>query len=192
MDFLTGERRDMTLWYPMRIAYAGITTTLDYKKRFDEKHIENFLPMSFQYTKKAGMRVKRKEIPALCGLIFVKTTQAVLTDLKMTDENFEKLRYILNPFKKSDAECIMTVPDRQMENFMKAASVDDDRIFALEYNQDFLGKPGKSVEITDGPYKGVTGVIKRIKKNQCVVVEIKGVCAVAITSQPYAWLKVLD
>ena len=53
-------------------------------------------------------------------------------------------------------------------------------------------KPGRHVLITDGDFKGAEGVIKRIKKRQCVVVQIEGIAAVAITFVPSAWLTTID
>ena len=105
----------------------------------------------------------------------------------MFRREFQSLRYMTNMF--SDGEKILTVPDRQMDNFIRVASVQDSRVQFLEYNQEFLAKPGKRVRVTDGDFKGCEGVIRRIKKNQCVVVQVEGIAAVAITFVPSAWLE---
>ena len=46
--------------------------------------------------------------------------------------------------------------------------------------------------ITDGDFKDAEGVIKRIKNNKRIVVEIKGVAAVAITFVPAIWLEPIE
>ena len=86
---------------------------------------------------------------------------------------------------------ILTVPDKQMDNFIKVASVLDDRVFYME-NLNFAGKPGQRVKVTDGDFAGVEGTIKRVKKNKCVVVQIENVAAVAIAFLPAAFLMPLD
>jgi transcription antitermination factor NusG len=86
---------------------------------------------------------------------------------------------------------ILTVPDKQMDNFIRVASVNDDRIFYME-NLDFAGKPGQRVKVVEGDFAGVEGTIKRVKKNKCVVVQIENVAAVAIAFLPAAFLLPLD
>ena len=86
---------------------------------------------------------------------------------------------------------ILTVPDKQMENFIKVASVYDDRVFYME-NLEFAGKPGQRVKVVEGDFAGVEGTIKRVKKNKCVVVQIENVVAVAIAFLPAAFLLPLD
>ena len=82
---------------------------------------------------------------------------------------------------------ILTVPDREMENFIRVASVTDGRVFYIE-NLDFAGRPGQRVKVVDGDFAGVEGTIKRIKKNKHVVVQIEGLAAVAIAFLPSAFL----
>ena len=74
-----------------------------------------------------------------------------------------------------------------MNNFIKVASVLDDRIFFIE-NLKFAGKPGQKVKVIEGDFAGVEGTIKRVKKNKCVVVQIEHVAAVAIAFLPAAFL----
>lgn len=67
----------------------------------------------------------------------------------------------------------MTVPDRQMQNFMRVASRTDDSVMFLD-DESVVGKEGKRVEIIGGAFEGVTGVIRRVKRCKRVVVEIDG------------------
>ena len=43
---------------------------------------------------------------------------------------------------------------------------------------------GKKVKIFDGPFAGVVGIIKRIKRNKHVVVQIENIAAAAIEFVP--------
>ena len=83
------------------------------------------------------------------------------------------------------------VPDKQMEDFIRVASVEDDRVFYME-NLDFVGKPGQRVRIVEGEFAGVEGIVKRVKKNKCVVVQIEHVAAVAIAFLPSAFIMPIE
>jgi transcription antitermination factor NusG len=92
---------------------------------------------------------------------------------------------------QSNGGGVMTVPDREMENFIRVtSSIDDNCVFFLD-NGDYLNKLGKRVRITAGRFKDVIGVVKRIKKNRHVVVQIEGIAAVAITFVPSEFLEYL-
>ncbi len=54
---------------------------------------------------------------------------------------------------------ILQVPDKQMDNFMRVASIKDDRVMFLDNNK-FINKVGQRVKVTDGYFAGVEGVIK--------------------------------
>jgi transcription antitermination factor NusG len=48
------------------------------------------------------------------------------------------------------------------------------------------------VRVNEGHFAGVEGVIKRIRKNKHVVVQIEGVAAVAITFVPASYLTLIE
>ena len=77
---------------------------------------------------------------------------------------------------------IIHIPDRQMENFIKVASSQDDSIIFLDARG--TTNMGRRVRITAGRFKGVEGIIKRIRKNKYFLIQIDGVAAVAITYVP--------
>ena len=164
----------------MRVTY---NREMKMKEHLDELAIENFVPMHYDLIDTDDGR-KRVLVPSVHNLIFVHTTQSTLTDLKKTNPLFEPLRYIMKPVHYGlQQKEILFVPDRQMDNFMRVASVQDDTVIFLDC-EDYITKIGKQVRITAGPFNGVEGVIKRIKKNKYVVVQIEGVAAVAVTYVP--------
>lgn len=163
----------------MRVTYQR---ELKMKSQLDELGIENFVPMQYEVTGQGGQS-KYELVPAIHNLIFVRSTQENLTLLKMTREGLAPLRYMMKPAKDGNGQEIMRVPDRQMENFIRVASAGNDKVRFLEYG-DFLTQPGRRVRVTDGYFAGVEGVIKRIKNNKHVVVQIDGVAAVAIAYVP--------
>ena len=163
----------------MRVTYQR---ELKMKSQLDELGIENFVPMQYEVNNQGG-RSKYELVPAIHNLIFVRSTQENLTLLKMTREGLAPLRYMMKPAADGNGQEIIRVPDRQMEDFIRVASAGHDKVRFLEYG-DFLTQPGRRVRVTDGYFAGVEGVIKRIKNNKHVVVQIDGVAAVAIAYIP--------
>lgn len=170
-------------WYPMRITYHRELTI---KEHLDSLGIQNFLPMRHELVETKDGK-KLMFVPAIHNLIFVYSTQKKLTELKMTKKEFEPMRYIMKPCEDGERGEIMHVPDWQMENFIRVASAEENSVQYLDYDN-YLRKVGKQVRIMEGNFAGVEGVIKRIKKNKYVVVQIEGVAAVAITYIPAHYL----
>ncbi len=166
----------------MRVTY---NRELIVKHHLDALGIECFVPMKKELDSDAAMP-EAKMVPAINNLIFVHSTQRILTDLKMTRQEFHPLRYMMKRPDDLDSQAaaeIMRVPDRQMENFMRVAGVADDSIVFLEPSE-YIEKIGKKVKILAGQFKDVVGVIKRIKKNRYFVVRVEGIVAVALTTLP--------
>ena len=159
-------------WYPMRVTYSREMLAKEY---LDMIGVENFIPM--QYVPIKGKHPRHRELkPAITSLIFIRSSQKNITELKMTKRELNSLRYIMTPVLDDKNNVIgkeiLKVPDNQMDNFIKVASVNDDRVFYME-NLDFAGKPGPRVKVVEGDFAGVEGTIKRVKKNKCVVVQIE-------------------
>ena len=179
---------NVTAWYPMRVTY---NRELRIKDLLDALHIENFLPMKKILVDTVEGYPRWELKPAINNLIFVRSTRNILTELKTTKREFSPMRYmrcapsVINP---AVGGRLLTVSDREMENFMRVASVQDDSITYLE-NTDYINQVGKKVRVLGGPFEGLEGVIKRIKKNRLFVVQIKGIVAVAVTTIPHYLLE---
>jgi transcription antitermination factor NusG len=175
-------------WFPMRVTYHR---EMKIKALLDELGIESFVPQRYELVETKAAGKKRMLVPAIHNLIFVKSTQEQITYLKMTREAFAPMRYIMKRALSSDEKReILHVPDDQMNNFMRVASLQDDRIMFLDYSQ-LHNNIGKPVKIIDGYFAGVEGTIKRINRNKRVVVQIEGVAAVAIAFVPSSCLTLL-
>ena len=151
------------------------------KGELERLEIENFVPMKYRITELQNdgeSELRRVLVPAINNLIFVRSSQERISELKRTNEVLEPLRYMMDR-TASREHSIMTVGDREMENFMRVASRTDDSVMFLD-EETVVGKEGKRVEIMGGAFEGVTGVIRRVKRRKRVCVEIEGVASVAI------------
>ena len=175
---------DPKVWFPMRVTYSR---ELKVKAELDRLEIENFVPMTYKLIGDDTDNPHRELVPAINNLIFVHSTQERISHLKSSNEVLEPLRYMIDQTTQQP-HTIMTVPDRQMENFMRVASRTDDSVMFLDEDC-VVGKEGKHVIITGGAFEGVTGVIRRVKRCKRVVVEIEGVTSVAIAFVPAVMLR---
>ena len=160
------------------------------KAELDRLGIENFVPMRYKVMESQNdgdSELRRVLVPAITNLIFVRSTQERLSELKRRNEVLEPLRYMMDHTAVGE-HAIMMVADREMENFMRVASRTDDSVMFLD-NETVVGKEDKRVEIMGGAFEGVTGVIRRVKRCKRVVVEIEGVASVAIAYVPAEVLK---
>lgn len=184
-------------WFPMRIAHGRPERTMAIKAFLDEHQVQNFLPLSYQNVpvnpkpkveaadyerSKVRHKVKTKRVllPAINNLIFVRSTEERLTFMKRFHGQLMPLRYMMWRAQNGLPGAIIRVPDYQMENFMRVASVADDRVMYLG-DKDFSKKIGTRIRVVDGPFKGVEGTVCRVKKDRRVVVSLQGVASVAIS-----------
>ena len=188
-----GSGRDTTMcgdpktWFPMRVTYQR---EMKVKAELDRLGIENFVPMRYKVVERQNdgdTELRRVLVPAINNLIFVRETQERVSELKRTNEVLEPLRYMMD-YTAAVEHTIMTVADREMENFMRVASRTDDSVMFLD-NETVVGKEGKRVEIMGGAFEGVMGVVRRVKRCKRVVVEIEGVASVAIAWVPAGMLR---
>jgi transcription antitermination factor NusG len=169
---------DPKTWFPMRVTYQR---EMKVKAELDRLGIENFVPLRYKVVEAQNdgdTELRRVLVPAINNLIFVRSTQERVRELKRRNEVLEPLRYMMDHTATCE-HTIMTVADREMENFMRVASRTDDSVMFLD-DETIIGKEGRRVEIMGGAFEGVTGVIRRVKRCKRVVVEIEGVASVAI------------
>ncbi len=180
---------DPKTWFPMRVTYQR---EMKVKAELDRLGIENFMPMRYKVVESQNggdTELRRVLVPAISNLIFVRSTQERMSELKRRNEVLEPLRYMMDR-TASQEHAIMTVADGEMMNFMRVASRTDDSVIFLD-NEMIVGKEGKCVEIMGGAFEGVKGVIRRVKRCKRVVVEIEGAASVAIAYVPAGVLKVI-
>lgn len=178
---------DPKIWFPMRVTYQR---EMKVKAELDRLGIESFVPMTYKIVDADTDNPYHKLVPAINNLIFVRSTQERISGLKSSNEVLEPLRYMLDQTAQQP-HTIMTVPDRQMQNFMRVASRTDDSVMFLD-DESVAGKEGKRVEIIGGAFEGVTGVIRRVKRCKRVVVEIESVASVAIAFVPAGLLREIE
>ena len=178
---------DPISWFPMRVTYSR---ELKVKAELDRLLIENFLPMTYKMVDADTENPHRDLVPAINNLIFIHSSKDRISSLKSTNAVLQPLRYMMDRTAQQP-HAIMTVPDAQMQNFMRVASKTDESVMFLN-DETVVGKVGKHVLITGGVFDGVTGVIRRVKRCKRVVVELEGIASVAIAFVPSVLLQEIE
>ncbi len=180
------------LWHIMKeYSYYGHNDFIicaGYKQEYIKEWFANYFihnsDVTFDY-RNGGNEIVHEKVPAISNLIFVHSDKKTIDTLKHTRAQAEPLRYMTRHLRADDGirHEIIIVPDNQMDDFIHVASAPDDQRTFLTAD-DLHGHAGDCVVISSGPFAGVEGIIKRIKGNRRVVVEIAGVAGVCINFVP--------
>ncbi len=84
---------DPKAWFPMRVTYQR---EMKVKAELDRLGIENFVPMTYRVVDADTDNPRRELVPAISNLIFVRSTQERLSELKQSNEVLEPLRYMMD------------------------------------------------------------------------------------------------
>lgn len=166
---------DKTVWFAMSAPYRR---ELKAKERLDGMGIESFVPMTKAIVERRGTK-KRETVPAIHNLIFVHTTKNII---KQAKQSIEYLQYRTKPCNGKNTP--ITVPDREMEQFIAITNVRMEEITYLLPDEIDI-KKGTKVRIHGGTFNGTEGIFVKIKgkRNRRVVVLIEGLAAVAINAE---------
>lgn len=167
------------VWFAMSAPYRRELKAQEMLKEFG---VDCFIPMRWEVVDKGEVK-KKKKVPAITNLLFIHDTRAHIKEVKLA---VPYIQYHMRPLSNGTREVVI-VPDKQMEQFIKVCSSEDNglRYLALEEIQRKL-KPGSHVRIIGGAFNGVEGYYITIKgvRNRRLVVAIPGVAAASVEVTP--------
>ena len=158
------------VWHAMRATYGR---ELDIKQFLDNEKIENFIPMHHEIMVKNGKK-KRKLVPIIHNLIFIKATYAAIWEVKKI------LSYLQFMTEKREGRKVpIIVPEQQMHQFIAVSSTYNESLRYFKPEELNLAK-GVKVRIHGGEFDGREGIYVKIKgaRDRRLVVCIQGVIAV--------------
>ena len=162
----------LSSWYALRATYSR---ELKVQADLQEKGVRTFIPMRWQ-SSPTGSGIQRKLIPAINNLVFVYWTREKIDSYIRSFADARPVNY----YWDRTTNAPLTIPDKDMENFITVAStLDEDLVFLTEVSDKL--REGQTVKVKEGPFKGVEGKIVRIRKSRRILVELPGMLAVAST-----------
>ena len=159
-------------WYAIRVTYGR---ELKFRKLLEEAGFRTFVAMRRKKVVKDG-KTQVLTVPAVSNLCFVYSEKPELDLFLRSQGESGPAHYIWDRATHSP----IVVPDKAMEDFMQISLVMSDDVL---YLKDVTAKlrEGQKVRVTEGPFKGVEGVVVRVKRSRRVVVELPGMFAIATT-----------
>jgi len=182
--FLQEEDDDQLRWYPMRLRYCKEKKACEVRDKLHERGYETYLHIQPHIEWRGQPHSALQD--SICNLIFVHARKAQLRLLKHYDPKCTSMQFwAKRPLEKDGKTEILWIPDLQMTHFIDYATRPDPlrQRMPLIYT-DFIGKQDREVLITQGPFAGVKGEVKRIKHRRIVVALIRdaqtaiGICSV--------------
>ena len=168
---MTSNNNSKKHWFALKVFYNKVFAI---EELLLKKKIKCYIPCETVNVRK----------PVINSLLFFHSETYIAKEIQkiLTDKVILYTRQI--DFKKIP----LAIPEREMNIFMLVTSSGEK---GLEYfdtdNPKFY--QGDHVKVIDGTFKGAEGYICRIKKNHRLIITVHGVCAVATSYIPQAFLK---
>lgn len=162
-------------WYAMRVTYGReLKIQAAMKGKF-----ETFIPKCYKTVERFGKR-HYELTSCISNLLFIYGTRNQIEEERQkqaeikNDKKWHLLNFIMNHENK-----MITVPNKQMEDFIRISNLPVEEIIPLDIREG-ESLTGQRVKVIDGPLVGIEGFIKRIEGNKRVVVTIDGILATAL------------
>jgi len=168
---------DPKRWYAMR-DLTRPNALLPAYKRFQAAGIEVFTPMRSCLKSKNGRRI-RVRVPYIQDLLFVHETAAVI------DTIVEKVSTIQYRYQKGGYRLPITVPDAEMDRFIRAVGASDDPKYYLP-EELTPAMCNRSIRIVGGELDGYEGKLITVRGSakKRLLVELPGLFSVGVEVSP--------
>lgn len=155
-------------WYAVKVSRP-----FEAKERLEERGVETYLPVE-RVKRQDGSTRRRPVIPKL---LFIRATKELGEDLESESREEGSAIPSLWIYRYRRGEEIQPIRDEEMRLF-RLLTTDDALRCEVYHKAEF--KIGDRLRVTGGPFAGYEGYARRIRKNKHIVVEIEGVCAIAL------------
>lgn len=159
-------------WYAVRVFYNHIFRI---KEELENKGVKTYMALR-------SVEPRSRRVQLAPSLLFLYWEAEPLKAFKQ--DHFSELMVYRKPESTEPAP----IDDREMEMFILVTSALDGREVEVT-DRTFDFKQGERVRVTEGPFKGAEGIIKRIKKDRKLLVQVSGVVVVAISKIPGQFLE---
>lgn len=149
------------------VARAIANGELNIRKYFDEHGITCFVPTKTTLLKRKGEMVEQ-EVPIIRNMLFFKADFA--TAQTLFNLNAGRL------FRVRDTKGLLTVPDRQMEAFIRFIEENYGKVQILDTHY----VVGDKMMIKKGPLAGMVGKVTKIDNKNYFTINLEGLLVAAV------------
>lgn len=139
--------------------------------------VKSYVPMRIVVNVVNRKRITHLE-PAISNLIFVQASVGVISDFRTS------IPYLI-PFRdlKDGRKEVMIISDKEMEQFIAVTQANIEKLIYIDTKDVALAK-GTRIRIKEGEFKGVEGVLMKVKgaRDKRVVVSLEGIMSVAMAT----------
>lgn len=177
-------------WFTLRTTYGREKKAYDYLKAHG---VESFYPTIKKVKQKGNKRITIEE-SRIPNILFAYGTEEEIKTFVYDNINLPYLRFYYRHSHTNNGSFTvktpLVVPDKQISSLKIICESDsDDIVTSTEEIERF--KKGQKVRITDGKFKGVTGIVARYKSQQRVGIVINGLLTVCTAYVPSEFLETL-
>lgn len=185
---------DSVQWYVMiafkkeKVAKDDLEAENREREKNNMKKLEFFVPMYFEL-KGPEEKKKRRKCPLIPNYVFIRASLSEVYAYKQTAVYLKFHR----PVAENGRRKYITVPDRQMADFMKVARHYEKDICYYAPGEMNLVK-GDKVRIIGGEFNGVEGILlcTQGKRGDRVLIEIPGVMSISTCSIAPEWIEIIS
>lgn len=184
-------------WFPMKIASQKIIAIGEI---LTEKGIEHFIP----YEEKVNLHKnghKTIKVP-MADLMFIHSSKNMIESLKasnirchalcfMVDTRNSERKANMTELEKRQINRIIVVDSYSMAKFLDSIKKIQSHVTLLQYSETF-SHIGKRIRIIDGPLAGIEGVLRRVKGNKHIHIDLNNLLTAQIDYVPGNMYELLE
>ena len=182
------KEEEIPHWYALRTTYGREKKAYDY---MTAKGITAFYPTTEVVKLIKGKRkiVIESRLP---NIFFAYGTEEQLKTFVYDNVNLPYLRFYYRHTHVGNkiVKAPLVVPDNQMNSLKIICAADSDDIIASTEEVEKF-KSGQKVQITEGKFAGVTGIVARYQSQQRVGIVIDGLLTVCTAYVPSAFIEII-
>lgn len=186
-----------THWFPMKIANSKIIAVGEI---LTEKGIEHFIPYEEKVIPHKDGH-KTIKIP-MTDLMFIHSSKNMIESLKasntkchalcfMVDTRNSERRANMTELEKRQINRIIVVDDYSMTQFLDFIKKIQSHVTLLQYSETF-SHIGKRIRIIDGPLAGTEGILRRVKGNKHIHIDLNNLLTAQIDYVPGNMYELLE
>ncbi|MDE6682898.1 MAG: hypothetical protein K2J87_05680 [Muribaculaceae bacterium] len=165
---MKSQKEDMPRWYALKTSRpVALADALE------KRGVETYLPM--ETVKKPDGTLKKK--PLVPKLLFMRNLADKACEIEREARRGESSLFPFWIYRYRNHTDIQPIGEAEFRLF-RLLTADDSLRCEIYRKEEF--KIGDRLRVTGGPFAGYEGYARRIRKNKHIVVEIEGLCAIAL------------